>query len=238
MVDDSQLLTNGWWLLMIMTPLNTTVYWGSQTLGDECPGDQFFSIQASEKTWICMMCLRISPPNVGPRNEQFQHDQALSFTKSCYFNRGHYWMIEECFLDVFGWYCRCQTFIHVALGQFNAPGNAGSGHFPSRNNHLILKNVGIWHLISAHLGYPMFVPFQCVTLESSSLTAAKRKRPGRLRNHWWRKFSWWSHASWSMAISGTQIGGTYHIYGLCQGYARIYDSYPQDIPKYSTVPPF
>jgi len=39
---------------------------------------------------------------------------------------------------------------------------------------------------------------------------------------------------YSMAIPGTQIGGTYHIQGLCKGYVRGYTP----MALYGTVPPF
>ena len=39
-----------------------------------------------------------------------------------------------------------------------------------------------------------------------------------------------------MAISGTKIGGTYHIYGLCKAYVRGYPL--QNMALYGTVPPF
>ena len=38
-----------------------------------------------------------------------------------------------------------------------------------------------------------------------------------------------------LAISETELGGTYHIQGLCKGYAS---EYPQNMALYGTVPPF
>ena len=40
----------------------------------------------------------------------------------------------------------------------------------------------------------------------------------------------------SLAISRFQIGGTYHIYGLCKAYVREYP--PQNMAFYGTVPTF